>query len=127
MALHPEAQKLADYILSNIDDDKTNRLSLGLDPDGYSWYRAVEEAIAQYAELDLGSSNNCRYAVDIPGWDFNSGCPDTWINIDYFDSFDEALSFVRENFGADTQGNVCLLSCLDEEIGFEEEDDDGED
>jgi len=64
MTLHPEAQRLADYILSNIEDDKNYRLSLGLDPDGYSWYQAVEEAIASYAE---------QYSHDpaddiLPGW-----------------------------------------------------------
>ena len=64
MTLHPEAQRLADYILSNIEDDKNYRLSLGLDPDGYSWYQAVEEAIASYAEQYPHDSTD-----DIlPGW-----------------------------------------------------------
>ncbi len=46
-----------------------------------------------------------RFYVDIPNAD-----SEEWINIDTFDTREEAIAFAKEKFGADDNGNVSLIS-----------------
>ena len=48
-----------------------------------------------------------RYYVDVPPSSFNF---DEWHNVEDFDSYEEALKFAQDNFGADEKGMVCLIS-----------------
>lgn len=43
--------------------------------------------------------------VDIPQL-----CTDEWINVQTFTTRAEAIAFAQEQFGADDQGRVCLVS-----------------
>ena len=54
------------------------------------------------------------FAVDIP----NPNDPeDAWVNIDFFDTREEALEYCMTTFGADEHGRIDLIS----EISGEEE------
>ncbi len=47
-----------------------------------------------------------KFAVDIPDInDFGD-----MVNIDYFETKEEAIAFCKEKFGADDEGKICLLS-----------------
>ena len=46
-----------------------------------------------------------KYFVDIPT--FSS---EYWNNVATFDTREEAIKFVQENFGADENGKVCLVT-----------------
>lgn len=62
-----------------------------------------------------------RYFVDIP-----SNSPDGICKfIESFDTREEAIAYAKENFGADDQGNVCLV--IEVDIDEEEEDEDWDD
>lgn len=48
-----------------------------------------------------------KYAVDIPD-PFNM--EGIWINVGHFEDKEKALQFVKENFGADDEGRINLIS-----------------
>jgi hypothetical protein len=45
------------------------------------------------------------FYVDIPQLD-----SEEWVNVETFDSKEEAIAFARDKFGADENGNVSLIS-----------------
>lgn len=51
------------------------------------------------------------YAVDIP-----IISSEDWENVAYFDTREEAVTFVQQRFGADENGCICLVSEFDEEL-----------
>ena len=54
--------------------------------------------------------------MDVP----NAAIPDsTWVTVDSFDTREEALDFVQKYFGADEEGNINLITEVEDE---EEED-----
>jgi len=54
------------------------------------------------------------YYVDVPN-PYNEEGGMVWINITSFDNEEEALNYVQENFGADSEGNINLISVSEEE------------
>jgi len=62
----------------------------------------VEELEAAFEEAPL-------FFVDIPQMRGNNGS-DEWRNIATFHSREEAIQFAKDNFGADDNGMVCLIS-----------------
>jgi hypothetical protein len=64
------------------------------------------------------------YPVDIP----NSYDPTgNWINLDSFDTKADAIAYVRETFGADEDGCICLVSEFDDGDDEDGDDEDGDD
>lgn len=60
-------------------------------------------------DSDDESSYQFMYAVDIPDCD-----PDNpWINVDSFDSEEEAIAFVKKHYGGDDEGRINLISEID--------------
>lgn len=58
-------------------------------------------------------SDRIKFAVDIPQWLPEYKEEDSereWMCVDYFETREEALKFAQENFGADENGMVCLIS-----------------
>ena len=54
-----------------------------------------------------------NFAVDIPSAITNHrGEYQEWINIEFFKTKQEAIDFVKEHFGADENGMVCLVSTI---------------
>lgn len=53
-----------------------------------------------------------EWAVDIPN---SNDPPNAWINMDYFDSREAAIAFVKEMFGGDDNGRICLVSEMPED------------
>lgn len=61
-----------------------------------------KELIIEDDGLDI---SDAQYTVDIPP-EFG----DDWTLIEYFATKEAAIQFARERFGADENGNVCLVS-----------------
>jgi hypothetical protein len=55
-----------------------------------------------------------KFFVDLPTSD-----REYWSNVGTFDTKEEALKFVQENYGADQNGKVCLVSEISDDA-FEE-------
>ena len=54
-----------------------------------------------------------NFAIDIPSAITNHrGEYQEWINIEFFKTKQEAIDFVKEHFGADENGMVCLVSTI---------------
>lgn len=51
-----------------------------------------------------------RAAVGIPTLNDDGTPSDTWICVDYFSSYEEALAYAQEYFNADENGCICLVS-----------------
>ena len=52
-----------------------------------------------------------HYAVDVPpSYPNNRGEYDEWINVEYFETREEAIKFAQYHFGADEEGKICLIS-----------------
>ena len=55
--------------------------------------------------------NNFTFAVDLPNpYDLEGA----WINVDYFDTREEAIAYAKKIFGADAQGRIGVVSELPE-------------
>lgn len=51
------------------------------------------------------------FIVDIPDWtDW-----DTWVQVQTFSTKKEAIAFCKENFGADDNGKIALISEIEED------------
>ena len=50
-------------------------------------------------------NDEMHYAVDIPSYD-----GEEWVNVEYFETREQAIEFAQDRFGADEEGNVCLIS-----------------
>lgn len=57
----------------------------------------------EYRQID----ETMKFAVDIPQLD-----KDEWLAVNYFETREEAIKFAQETFGADENGNICLISNL---------------
>jgi len=51
-----------------------------------------------------------HFAVDIPKVNPDGTPSEEWYCVEYFKTKMEAIQFAREFFGADYEGNVCLIS-----------------
>lgn len=63
------------------------------------------------------------YIIDIPDWDFKTGAPQSMIAIDSFDTHEEALKFVQDNFQADSKGRINLISDISSDASDDASDD----
>lgn len=55
------------------------------------------------------SRGDFEFAVDLPNPQDIDG---EWVNVEYFDTRQEAIDFCKEHFGADDNGCICLVSKL---------------
>lgn len=60
-------------------------------------------------EIEPERGDDITYAVDIPQC-FNGDPIDKWYNVACFKTEEEAIEFAQKHFGADKDGNVCLIS-----------------
>lgn len=65
-----------------------------------------EELWEELNEVDL---NGTTYSIDIPQC-FNGKPIDEWRAITEFKTWEEALQYAQEHFGADENGMICLIS-----------------
>jgi hypothetical protein len=64
---------------------------------------AVNEADMAYVEEEETNT----FIVDIPN---SNDIDDTWIEVETFSSREEAIKFVKKQFGADDEGRINLIS-----------------
>jgi len=70
----------------------------------------IKEMINVVDEADMVYTENektTEYIVDIPN---SNDIDDTWIEVGTFSSREEAIKFVKEQFGADNEGRINLIS-----------------
>lgn len=82
----------------------------------------VEELLCDTCLKELeeeagGDETSLGFAIDIPN---SNIIPDVtpespWINMGYFDSWQEALKYAKEYFGADDEGRICIISKMPED------------
>lgn len=59
-----------------------------------------------------------KFEVDIPN---SSDIEGSWENVGTFDTLEEAVAFCQENFGADEQGNINLITEMEYEEDLEDD------
>ena len=63
-------------------------------------------------------SDDFKFAVDLPNAEDIDG---EWVDVEYFDTYEEAVAFCKEHFGADDNGCICLVSKLPQEDEVKDE------
>lgn len=51
-----------------------------------------------------------RFYVDVPPSEIFEDVETPWINIESFDTKEEAIAFAMKYFGADENGMICIIS-----------------
>lgn len=55
-----------------------------------------------------------KWAIDIPNcFDID----ESWKNVEYFETENEAIEFAKRIFGADNKGRISIVSFIGEEYG----------
>lgn len=53
-----------------------------------------------------------KHAVDIPKHPMNWEVEGEWENVEYFETYEEALHYTQETFGADDEGKISIISSI---------------
>lgn len=94
--------------IQNDSDEPINGIIVDLYQKGKS--EDMEHHIAGRSYWFEDYTDNFKYAVDVPPGVLEKFGDTPWINVDYFNSYEEALEFVQDKYGADENGKVCLIS-----------------
>lgn len=64
-------------------------------------------------EIDVEELEKIKFAVDVPpSYPDRNGSYQEWVNVNYFETREEAIKFAQDNFGADENGMVSLISAF---------------
>jgi len=62
-------------------------------------------------EIEPEKGDDIIYFVDVPpSYPNKQGSFEEWVNVESFKTHEEALKFAQDNFGADENGMICLIS-----------------
>ncbi len=69
-----------------------------------------EELLMESINKDEELNELPKFAVDIPNANDYENNFETWINVNYFDTKEEAIAFCKETFHSDDEGKINLIT-----------------